>query len=516
MEAIVIKIVNYNKGNIQNIYHIKEIGKSVKTQKDQLNLKKYKAIISFDFPNILEDLTLIDDMHYFDLEKVNRQLIGRSKKEFLGKEYPWNIWNALKKLDFSQLDILENDFLLKLKDSRNYYLGIKSDFDIGKTVDFFMQCLEILYKTLVHSLESSLENDRYFSIEKKLSPILFKATKKGIHLDITKVREHIKNIDKDLYNQRNILQLKYGIFSKNDYKNLKLNIESKIPSNLKLKSKEFWSYLKTNRYQHSIFNTLLLERNLSKNKTILTRLGNLESEIIYPNYDYFGTITGRIIVQNPALQQLSSKYRNIILPEKGKKLLYLDFCQFEAGILASEADDDLLIKMYNEVDIYDAIVKNIGENKINREQAKEIFYSFCYGMKYQNENDFFKQFPSLINYFDSVKSEFSEKGHISTINGNLRFQTINIEDIESENWLISQKIQGLSSIILKEIILRVDKRYPEIDFLLPMHDAVLYQVSEEKFDLYSNTLKEIFESVLKNYCPKLNPKVIEKMFHSDS
>ncbi|WP_413534120.1 DNA polymerase [Empedobacter brevis] len=512
MDVIVIKIVKYNKGTIENIYHIKEIGKSLETQKGKLVLKNVNTLISFDFANILVDIPLDDNIHYFDLEKTNRQLIGRSKKEFLPNKYPWVIWNALKNIDFTQLNISEKEFLTKLKNSRCYYLGIGDYIDISSTVLFLMDCLEILYKNILNNLNSSKEKNRYFNIERKLNSILFKATKRGIQIDKDKVKNHIKEIDKELYNQRNLLQLKYGIFSNSDYENIKLNLEPKIQSNVTLNSKEFWSYLKINKNNYKIFETLLLERRLSKNKTILSRIGNLESEIIYPNYDYFGTITGRILVYNPSLQQLSRKFRDIIQPETGKKLLYLDFCQFEAGILASEAKDDLLIKMYNNEDIYDSIVKSIGKETINREQAKEIFYSYCYGMKFQTDNDFFRQFTSLLIYSNDIKVEFANNNYISTANGNLRYKTRNVKDINSENWLISQKIQGLSSIILKEIIINVYENYPDIDFLLPMHDAVLYQVPAEKYVSYSNILQEVFKLTLKKYCPKLNPKVSEKNF----
>lgn len=512
MEIILIKFTKHKKGTEENLFYIKEIGKTFKTQKDILDISGATKIISFNFENLIPHIEIEKNVHFFDLEKVNKQLVGRSKWEFSKNDLPWNIWNAISSLNYQEFNISKNDFDNKILNIKEFYQGSNSsELEIGDQISFLFKCLENLYNQLNEKLSNSIEYDRYTNIEKKLNNVLFKTTKKGICFDSEIVKKHIDEIEFELYKSRNILQLDYGVFSKYDYKNLESNIRQIIPADLKLNTKDFWKYLKSKRENHVFFEILLTERNLSKNKTILTRIGSLEDDTIYPCFDYFGTITSRILVTNPSLQQLNKKYRDIIVPSDNKSLLYFDYSQFEAGLLASKADDDNLIKMYDS-DIYNGIVESVGVGKITRDEAKQFFYSYCYGGDRKNmNNDFFNQFPNLLIYENTVLKEFEENGYIDTDIGNRRYKTSGIESNE-EKWLISQKIQGLASIILKKVIIEVNEKLPGVEFLLPMHDAILYQVSIDELEDSKIKIEEVFKSVVKEYCPKLNPKVILKTF----
>ncbi|MFV0142564.1 DNA polymerase [Empedobacter falsenii] len=517
MEIILLKYTKYNKGTEENLFYIKEIGKEFKTQKDILNISGVTKIISFNYENLIPHLEIKKDIHYFDLENVIKQLKGRSKSEFNKKDIPWNIWNSLSSLDYSEFNISEDDFKKRVLEAKDFYQGSnKKDLEIGSQIAFLLNVIEKLYIQVNEKLTNSIEHDRYRNVEKKLNNILFETSKKGILFDSEKVKKHIEEVEIELYKFRNKLQLEYGIFSKYDYDNLRSNLINIIPVDLKINSKEFWKYLKFKRKEHELFEVLLTERKLAKNKTILTRIGSLDINTIYPYFDYFGTITSRILVTSPSLQQLNKKYRDIIIPDIGKSLLYFDYSQFEAGLLACQADDINLIKMYDS-DIYDGIVLSIGEDKISRDEAKQIFYSYCYGGERENGNtEFFKQFPNLVIYENLVRKEFEANGYIDTEIGNRRYKTLGVENLKEEKWLISQKIQGLASLIIKKVILDVNEKFPNADFLLPMHDAILYQVSIEELEQSKIKIEEIFKAAMKEYCPKLNPKVTLKDFYEYS
>ncbi|WP_241282898.1 DNA polymerase [Chryseobacterium timonianum] len=514
MEIILLKYTKYQKGIEENLFYVKEIGKPFKTQKDILNIAGVTKIISFNFETLIPHLEIEKNTHYFDLEKVNKQLIGRSKWEFTKNNLPWNIWNAISLLDHQEFNISKDDFDKRILDVKDFYQGSNTkDLDIGSQISFLLDFLEKLYIQINEKLTNSNENYRYLNIEKRLNNILFETSKKGISFDSEKVKKHIEEIEVELYKFRNKLQLEYGIFSKYDYENLSSNLINIVPENLKLNTKDFWKYLKSKRKEHELFDVLLIERKLAKNKTILTRIGSLNHNTIYPYFDYFGTITSRILVTAPSLQQLNKKYRDIIIPDAGKSLLYFDYSQFEAGLLASQADDVNLTELYDS-DIYNGIVLSIGEDKITRDEAKQFFYSYCYGGERENlNNDFFNQFPNLVVYENLVWKEFENNGYIDTEIGNRRYKTIGVENIKEEKWLLSQKIQGLASLILKKVILEVSEKIPNVDFLLPMHDAVLYQVSIEELEQSKTKIEEIFKSAMKEYCAKLNPKVTVKDFN---
>ena len=80
-------------------------------------------------------------------------------------------------------------------------------------------------------------------------------------------------------------------------------------------------------------------------------------------------------MREPSIQNMKRENRDIIIPSHGKEFLYLDYGQFEAGILASLSGDSKLIDLY-EKDIYSDIAANLLGSEDNRDQAKIIFYRF--------------------------------------------------------------------------------------------------------------------------------------------
>src|SRR5690348_13182211 len=71
-----------------------------------------------------------------------------------------------------------------------------------------------------------------------------------------------------------------------------------------------------------------------------------------PAFDCLGTVTGRILVRHPQVQQLRRSERKMIAPDPGRKLAYFDYAQFEPGVLASLSGDGPLLNSYNNSDIY--------------------------------------------------------------------------------------------------------------------------------------------------------------------
>lgn len=89
------------------------------------------------------------------------------------------------------------------------------------------------------------------------------------------------------------------------------------------------------------------------NATRNTLLGIPHSKkSITPYVDLNGSITSRIYIKSPNLQNISKRYRNILIPSQGKELSYIDYDQFEIGIMAHYSQDENLISMYSGHDIY--------------------------------------------------------------------------------------------------------------------------------------------------------------------
>ena len=94
----------------------------------------------------------------------------------------------------------------------------------------------------------------------------------------------------------------------------------------------------------------------------------------YPVFFGFGTITSRVTVREPSLQNLRKTNRSVISADPKKKLLYVDYSQFEAGILASLSEDPLLISLYN-TDIYEDLAHNVLGDASKRADTKVFILS---------------------------------------------------------------------------------------------------------------------------------------------
>ncbi|NDP21450.1 MAG: hypothetical protein GZ091_10265 [Paludibacter sp.] len=526
MEIIILKQISYTRGKEHILFYTKQIGKKIESHADLSFLDSTRAstIISFDFINIIDSIHIEDNITFIDIINLKRQLVGRSKNEFKKSERPWLIWNMINEIKPEEIGFDAIKLKEKIESAKAVFLGVvPNDFNASTIYSFLLDCIEIIYVNLKKELSISNEKERFIQIEVKLNNVLFTAQKSGINIDVQKVKQYIQEINIDLYAVKNKLQLKFGVFSMYDYDNIRTKLITDFPwfKDIKLNSKEFWKAIKLQRNNSEFIELLYLERKHTKNKTILTRIGSLDIDNVNPMLDYMGTITGRILADSPSLQQLNKVYRDIIIPRAEMELVYIDYCQFEAGILAFEADEGKLIEMYNKSDIYTEISNKLGTKNVSRDFAKKLFFSYCYGMskenilKYSGKNLdlFFKEFPNLTNYENAILKIFLDDGFVETTLGNRRYKSLNNVENKKEGWLISQKIQGKASLILKEVILQVYNKNKEIEFLLPMHDAILYQVPQSKIDVLTKEIEDTFKSVLKRHCPSLDPKISIKPFH---
>lgn len=518
MEIIVLKQSKYSKGKEKVSFHTKLIDGEIKVVKDLslLNDGHKNKIISFDFLNILDEIEINENLLFVDIEQLNKQVIGHSKNEFPTNKIPWSFWSQIWKIEKKSEEI---------NNARKSYFGLNEQFEqneINSQFVFLLESIEKIYKKNQIELIEKNEANRYDLTESFLNTILFERTKKGINVDTSKIKDYLKEVNIELYTLRNKLQLEYGIFSKTDYNNIKRELTKVLPSIVdKMGTKDYFKMLKYYKNDFTLINLLFEERKVTTNKTILSRIGSFDEKRIYPQFQYFGTVTSRILVESPSLQQLKSDYRDLILPDVDKELIYIDYSQFEAGILASEADDDNLIDMYNNADIYSQMNEALKDNpEITREKCKQLFFNYCYGMSPENIKKyskvdlgvFFKKFPNLEVFQQKLNESFKEKGFIETTEGNKRYKNIENIGAEIEGWLISQRIQGNASLILKKAILTVYNLDKELEFLIPMHDAVLYQIPKGKFEEKKEILEVQFKKAFKEVCPKINPKVDFKQF----
>src|SRR5690606_4831766 len=337
-----------------------------------------------------------------------------------------------------------------------------------------------------------------------INKIIYSRQYRGININPDIAKQKCVEIEKEIYRIKNILQLEYNIFSPHNENTQLKYLQSKKYNVIK----SFQYSFKVRRNQDIICNYFYdLLRNQNDLDSLIYMLSHWGGkDLTYPSFLGFGTISSRIVMRQPALQNLRRQNRIVIIPDDGKKFLYVDYVQFEAGILASMSDDDKLINLYNS-DIYEDIADKLLGDRSKRSDAKVIFYRFMYGDNTleQKAKTYFSNFSKLITFKNNIENEITQKTRIGTLEGNYRISL----DKET-SWSLSHVIQSNASLIYKKALIRVKQEILEIQFLIPMHDGTLYQVRNEKYDEISKRVENIYIEEFKKFCPKLNPRVIIK------
>jgi len=413
-----------------------------------------------------------------DLESFDKQMSHEGKDIRC-----FNNWKAINMLKHHK--IINDNFLLS-----------------ETTFKAFLEQIASFY--LNHFDNNIVEIERFENIETKVNKIIYERQKLGLTINIVEAEQKSKNIEKEIYKIKNILQLQYRIFCPDNQKQQVEWLNKKGYTVFESLLNSF-KVRKDQDYVCKLFYDLIRnERDLDGMLHILGRWGG--DSKVYPSYHGFGTITSRITLREPALQNFRTENRSIIVPEAGKKFLYVDYSQFEAGILASLSNEEELIKLYND-DIYKDLAKYVYNDESKRSEAKIIFYRFMYGdktlgKKEKKERLYFAKFQKLLAYKKKIDTEIKENKSIGTSLGNYR-----VCNEEECTWGLSHKIQSTASLIFKRAIIRVKEEVVNAEFLIPMHDAALYQISEYIYDNCKKEIIKIFKEEFQKECANIIPHV---------
>ena len=237
----------------------------------------------------------------------------------------------------------------------------------------------------------------------------------------------------------------------------------------------------------------------------------LTSDRVRPVVDVFGSRTSRIQVRSPSLQNIPKRCRSIIRAHARAQLSYVDFDQFEVGIMAALSGDKELKRLFAAGDMYD-LFANLHLGLIgNRKAAKQLFLSYAYGMgrkalvdaacslgaDRQKAKEAFRLFQRYEDWKQSVWAEFQRTGRVATIFGNHYRRTGKGQLTGKEKrTAISQVVQGTASLIFKRALLAVAS-IGDARVVLPMHDALLFEHTlAETPARVANAFQEVMTNVL--------------------
>jgi DNA polymerase-1 len=291
---------------------------------------------------------------------------------------------------------------------------------------------------------------------------------------------------------------------------------------------------------HPIIDDIFVHRELSK--LLSTYIDTLPALVgddgkLHASFTQAGTTTGRFSSQNPNLQnipiknELGKKIREAFVAAKGYKFIAFDYSQIELRIAALLSGDEFLIQVFKDKkDIHSAVasrVFGVPENEVSNEmrrKAKVINFGILYGMgvtalqqnlggtrKEAQEfyDNYFKSFPSIAGYMDSI-TEFAKKnGYTETLFGRRRYfpgikSPLPFMRAMAERQAGNAPIQGTATAdCIKLAIYDANEALKKAGLLdkahlvLQVHDELVFEVEEKVVDKVSEIVEEAMKDVIK-------------------
>ena len=376
---------------------------------------------------------LVDENRFsYSLDSLSKDYLGERKQgnilEDFGKEH------GFKAIENMHLVPVEYVGVYAEQDTRLTYKlwevlrveiqkqGLTDVFNLE--TDLLRLLLEMRWKGVRVDLEKADKTKKFFkSEEEKIYKNIKKET--GIKIDAS-----------DIYTAASLQKVfdklgeKYEYTEKN--KQAKISNEAmKISDNPLIQS---LSVAREYNKAHTTFIDSILKHNVD---------GRIHAEINQLKGEYGGTVSGRLSMNNPNLQQVPSrneiigpKIRSLFLPEEGEKWVSLDYSQQEPRLLVHYAKKhdlegaETLIKFFHEGKDFHQVTADMAQ--ISRKEAKTIGLGLMYGMgiaKLANSLDISqdkakalkKKYNDNVNFLNNIivrATRYTEQnGYINTLLG---------------------------------------------------------------------------------------------------
>jgi DNA polymerase I-like protein with 3'-5' exonuclease and polymerase domains len=296
-----------------------------------------------------------------------------------------------------------------------------------------------------------------FDLETELFPCLVDMRFKGVRVDIEKAHLMKKDFIKEENNLLNKIKSETNVRPQiwaarsiaQVFENLKIPFERTEKTDAPSFTKNFLQ-----EHKHPVVNMIAKAREINKAHTTFIdsiikyeHNGRIHAEINQLRNAGGGTVTGRFSYQNPNLQQiparnkdLGPKIRSLFLPENGCKWGCFDYSQQEPRLVVHYASLYKLPSVYDVIDAYNndpnadfhQTVADMAQ--IPRSQAKTINLGLFYGMgkaKLQAElgvskekaaelfNTYHAKVPFVKQLMTKASNRSQDRGQIRTLLGRL-------------------------------------------------------------------------------------------------
>ena len=377
--------------------------------------------------------SLVDENRFrYDLNGLSRDYLGKGKDENALYEAAKS-WGVDPKAEMYKLPAM--------------YVGAYAERDAELTLELWQE----MKKEILHQ-----DIEDIFNMETALFPVLVDMRFLGVRVDADRAareKQHMveeenrllgaifaeTRLDVQIWAARSIAK----VFDK-----LGLPYERTVKTGAPSFTKNFLA-----NHPHNIVQAIAKAREINKAHTTFidtilkySKRGRIHAEINQLRGDSGGTVTGRFSMNNPNLQQiparnkdLGPRIRSLFIPEEGCKWGCFDYNQQEPRLVVHYAAlqgffsvDDVVEAYKNEDADFHKIVADMAN--IPRFQAKTINLGLFYGMgknKLQAElginklqaEELFKQYhtkvPFVKQLMDAVMSRAQQRGRVRTLLGRL-------------------------------------------------------------------------------------------------
>lgn len=393
------------------------------------------------------------------------------------------------------------------------------------------------------SLKSQNVISLYEDIEMPLAYVLFSMEKEGISIQESFLDEYGALLNQKL---DELAQQIYGhagmIFNINSPKQLAnvLFDELNLSGGGKKRSTSA-DVLEKLRRKHPIIEDILEYRKIAK--VLSTYIDGLKKHIrsdekIHTCFNQTMTQTGRLSSSDPNLQNISirdelgKEIRKAFVAQEGYHLLSADYSQIELRMLAHMANEDHMIRAFNEgLDIHTKTAtlifgctpEEVDDQK--RRIAKTVNFGIVYGQtefglssqlhitrKEAGEfmQMYFDSYPKIHQYMNQLIDFCKENGYVETLFHRRR----EIPEINDKNFMtrefgkraaMNAPIQGSAADLIKIAMLKMDKALKDANvqskMLLQIHDELIFLVPDNELDLMQNLVKDTMENAMELKVP---------------
>ena len=395
---------------------------------------------------------------------------------------------------------------------------------------------------LTTEIETNEQEYLLYNVEMPLAEVLASMEHLGFAVDRQGIAEFTQKISGELKQiQSEIYELAGEEFNINSPKQLGVVLFEKLGLPAKKKTKSGYStnadVLESLQDENPIVEKILWYRTLSKLYStycegLLKVIG--EDGRIHSSFIQTETRTGRISSTEPNLQnipvrkEIGREMRRFFVAKEGCLLADADYSQIELRVLSHIADDEEMIKAFNdEVDIHTVTASQVFNMPIElvtplmRSRAKAVNFGIVYGIgafslakdigvTRKEADDYIKgylrHYAGVDKYMETVAKDAKEKGYVSTLWGRRRY----LPELNSSNGMLrafgervarNMPIQGTAADIIKIAMVRVYNRLKEekmdAKLILQVHDELIVEAPENEIEKAAKILSEEMENACK-------------------